>query len=153
MKEAIEKARAKGLKLPGEEAHSKIKIGSDHIIVIVTNYKNRVTPIDSTFWSLYDLIFSTDFIDRLVGDDRYYCEDGGCCVYDRIYEDLAVTYLERGWGEKSFLSLSKATCGWKSNTECIGYMKRSESLAHDHRQQMANIMDIDKLKEYVRGLV
>jgi hypothetical protein len=92
-------------------------------------------------FSIAELIYETDFIDKLVCGER-----DNCCLYS--------THCS---GEKrkkcdSFYETTKE----KNTGKCGSSTYRNENykqVADYHRREMANIKDIEKLKEYIRGLV
>jgi hypothetical protein len=87
---------------------------------------------------IYQLLFGTPFIDRLVS--RKTCLN---CGLKFIKESKVM--------DKRFISCRINENLREDYTPCDRY-----KLSHDadyHRSQMANIMDIDKLKEYVINLL
>lgn len=89
----------------------------------------------NTDMGVYFLVFGTDFIDKLVGDGKafYYCKKNTFrynrgCVQDQCDCDE----------------------GWEN---CEHRISIYIDTADYHRQKLSNIKDIEKIKEYVDGLV
>jgi hypothetical protein len=136
MKEVIEKAIKNGFEMPMYDKRTKyLKCYTYKYGVSITTTKNA----HGGWIGYHELIFGTDFIDRLVGK-------GGlskiCCNCSHAQFVNHTNNLIKC----EFHSLQKAgnTCG---NFEPI--IKSADY----HLQKMSTIRDIEKLKEYVRGLI
>jgi hypothetical protein len=89
---------------------------------------------------LRELTFGTDFIDKLVGEGKPDC--GAYCGKCAKSMRLIQTLIDEG----------KLTCKGKHDGDWCKYLLSWQD-ADYHRREMANIKDIEKLKEYIRGLV
>jgi hypothetical protein len=139
MKEAIEKAVKNGLfkgigKLNLIKIHcSAIECGRDREFwkeICLRFDTNEIIPntdgltrTNYRHYSLHGLIFATPFIECLVGE--------GSCSNNQTPETCTT------W---KYCNIKCEDCSLHNNADY-------------HRQQMANMKDVEKLKDYVRGLL
>jgi hypothetical protein len=134
MKKAIQKAINNGFNPTEDVELYKLEIDAldwdtGFCLEYTTNFGTEL--VERKFYenSYYDLIFGTDFIDKLVGEGRLMCGeenrpcDGNCDIV-------------KVW------KTPKNNCSM-----------RKEGLAYYWRREMANIKDINELKEKIRELM
>jgi hypothetical protein len=153
MKKPIIKAHANGW-LPNDRTDC-IDIHNIHIekdlfyfnARLKINDYNDAPMFEDSEMNLYQLIFGTDFIDKLVGDGEC-CANESCDYYSKR-KACHCDAVTAGYSDTGEFVANKTPVFYKFCDDG----RIVVAVADYHRSKLANLKDIEAIKDYVEGLV